>query len=209
MALTSLRRLGASDEQLLAFQSRYSTRIEPVRFRDAPLKGDPWHVSRGNIHHHPGLCHWFEQELKTRGRQAVLNEWIPRLIDTAGVDAFHALIRTALAVESGVDEELSAGLAYWVGSWKSLPVEDGPRLSITAREAFDRLRGGIDLGAPLTGMFGDQLGQLFESREFRQLIRWRGPNMGIAELAREAAQIYLACGHFFALHMVTGTQAVH
>jgi hypothetical protein len=59
------------------------------------------------------------------------------------------------------------------------------------------------------GMFGDQLVLLASMPEFQSLVRWRGPQMDLQNLARASARIYLSTGLFFALHMVTGTQAVH
>lgn len=210
MALTSLRRLGASDDQLECFRERYSARLEPPRFGDVVVEEDPWTGSRGAIARYPGLCRWFTRELQRRGRDAVLHTWIPRLVPAAGVDAFHALIRTALGVESGVDEELACGLAYWVGSWQPMPVDEGPRETGSAAEMFSRLRTDPEFAqiAACTGMFGERLATLSALPGFRRLVRWRGPGVGLADLARESARIYLSCGHFFALHMVTGTHAV-
>jgi len=212
MALTSLRRLGASDAELVEFRKHYAAKLEPPRFAAAEMPADPWPEARGRIHLYPGLRHYFDQALTRRGRDAVLREWIPRLLPSAGVDAFHGLIRTAVAVESGVDAELACGLAYWLGVSADIPVNDGPRLDLPVGEMFERIRVSPSFApesARLSGMFGDQLMQLAAQDAFRDLVRWRGQSVGLRELAQGSARIYLASGHFFALHMVTGTQAVH
>jgi hypothetical protein len=212
MALTALRRLGAADADLLRFRERYAAKLEAPRFAAASLPARIWPDARGQLHLYPALRTFFDHDLETRGRDAVLSQWIPRLISSAGVDAFHGLIRTALAVESGVNAELACGLGYWTGVGADIPVDDGPRLDVPAREMFEQLR--IDPAfsreaASLNGMFGDQLMQLAALKPFRDLVKWRGPAVGLRELAQESARIYLGCGHFFALHMVTGSQAVH
>lgn len=212
MALTSLRRLGASNAELIEFRKTYAAKLEPPRFGAAEAPEDPWPAARGCIQLYPGLRHYFDQALTRRGRDAVLLEWIPRLLPSAGVDAFHGLIRTAVAVESGVDAELACGLAYWLGVSANIPVNDGPRLDLPAGEMFERLRVSPSFApesARLSGMFGDQLMQLAAQDTFRDLVRWRGQSVGLRELAQASARIYLASGHFFGLHMVTGSQAVH
>ncbi len=211
MALVSLRRLGASDLELRQFRDRYATRLEPQRFPEQPIVGEIWPDCRGHRQLYPGLRRYFANALQAQGRDQVLREWLPRLIETAGIDALHPLIRTALAVEAEAEAELACALAYWVSAWEAMPVDDGPRERSDPTELFHRLRSHPVLGnRPVsTDMFGVQLGRLGGLPEFRRLVRWRGPAVGLMDLAREAARVYLGFGHFFALHMVTGSQAVH
>ncbi len=211
MALVSLRRLGASDDEMRQFRDRYAKRLEPQRFKERTIVGPVWPDCRGKRQLYPGLRRYFESALQEQGRDAVLREWMPRLIETAGIDALHPLIRTALGVEGDCAAELACALAYWVSAWEPVPVDDGPREQSDPAELFHRLRAHPVLGhrPASTDMFGIQLGQLGGMAEFRQLVRWRGASVGLSDLAREAARIYLDYGHFFALHMVTGSQAVH
>lgn len=211
MALVSLRRLGASDNELVQFRDRYAKRLEPQRYEERAIVGPVWPDCRGQRRLYPGLRRHFEHALAQRGRDEVLREWMPRLIETAGIDALHPLIRTALAVEGGSDAELACALAYWVSAWESVPVDDGPREQGDPGSLFHRLRAHPVLGhrPASTDMFGVQLGQFGALADFRRLVRWRGASVGLKDLAREAARVYLGYGHFFALHMVTGSQAVH
>jgi Questin oxidase-like len=211
MALVSLRRLGASDDELTQFWDRYAKRLEPQRYQERSIVGPVWPNCRGMRQLYPGLRRYFEIELQRQGRDAVLREWLPRLIESAGIDALHPLIRTALAVEGECTSELACALAYWVSAWEPVPVDDGPREQSDPAELFHRLRAHPVLGhrPASTDMFGIQLGQLSGMEDFRRLIRWRGASVGLKNLAREAARVYLGYGHFFALHMVTGSQAVH
>ena len=211
MALVSLRRLGASDDDLRQFGHRYARRLEPQRFKERTIVGAVWPDCRGKRQLYPGLRRYFESALAEQGRDGVLREWMPRLIETAGIDAFHPLIRTALAVEGECDAELACALAYWVSAWEQVPVDDGPREQSDPAQLFHRLRAHPVLGhrPASTDMFGVQLGQLGGIEDFRRLVRWRGESVGLVDLAREAARVYLGYGHFFALHMVTGSQAVH
>ncbi len=211
MALVSLRRLGASDSELTQFRDRYAKRLEPQRYEERTIVGPVWPDCRGKRQLFPGLRRYFENALDQQGRGGVLREWMPRLIETAGIDALHPLIRTALAVEGECDAELACALAYWVSASEPVPVADGPREQSDPAELFHRLRAHPVLGQrpASTDMFGAQLGQLGGMEGFRRLIRWRGASVGLKDLAREAARVYLGYGHFFALHMVTGSQAVH
>ena len=211
MALVSLRRLGASDDDLIQFRDRYAKRLEPQRFKERTIVGPVWPDCRGQRQLYPGLRRYFESAIAEQGRDVVLREWMPRLIETAGIDALHPLIRTALAVEGECASELACALAYWVSAWEPVPVDDGPRQQSDPAQLFHRLRAHPELGhRPVsTDMFGTQLGQLGGLDDFRRLVRWRGASVGIVDLVREAARVYLDYGHFFALHMVTGSQAVH
>lgn len=212
MALLSLRRLGATDVELAAFRQRYVTRLEPQRFSVIPLPADAWLGARGRRHFYPALRQYFQQLLANDGTESVLRRWIPRLIGSAGIDAFHPLIRTALAVESQSAAELSCGLAYWVSAWADLPFsrpKQRERMSIS--EAFAALRVHPEFGErPNNGaMFGEQLGRLAQMPAYGQLVNWRGEFCDLKSLAQEAARIYLSTQLFFSLHMVTGAQAAH
>lgn len=211
MALVSLRRLGASDSELTRFRDRYAKRLEPQRYKERAIVAPVWPDCRGQRQLYPGLRRHFERVLVQQGRDEVLRAWMPRLIETAGIDALHPLIRTALAVDGECDTELACALAYWVSASEPVPVDDGPREQSDAAELFHRLRAHPVLGhrPASTDMFGTQLGQLGTLEDFRRLVRWRGASVGLKDLAREAARVYLGYGHFFALHMVTGSQAVH
>ncbi len=111
MALCALRALGASDARLRSFFDGYVRRLEPDATRKAPL-GD-WRTRRGDLAAYGQLSATFHDAVLREGIPNVLRRILPELVAGVGAAAFHGLIRTAYAVESGHSAETAAALAYW------------------------------------------------------------------------------------------------
>ena len=120
MALAALKRLGADDARLAAFAARYSQRLRPAPAPAEWPAGEPWRARLGQTNAWPAYRHLFLHWLVTESADAVLQQTMPTLMAGCGGAAFHGLIRTAYAVQSGHGQELADALAYWACRWLDL-----------------------------------------------------------------------------------------
>lgn len=97
MALHALGALGADEATLRAFDRRERARL-PARAPWPALDADEVHLGT---------------RIATDGAAAVLARRLPERLAQAGAAAFHGLIRTAHAWESGHPGELALALAWW------------------------------------------------------------------------------------------------
>lgn len=182
MALAALHRLGAGVGRLDEFASVYARRLEPV----TPSDPTP----------------------QVSGLPTLANR-LPALLPGIGGAAFHGLIRTAYAVESGHTGELAAALAYWSTRCVSLPTPL-PKLGERAVEDWlsqveDRLAGWTSdkrliiermLDAALLPAFAGAVDGLKLSPDILQ------------RLSAMAADRYLRTRNFTVLHLITSCHAL-
>lgn len=120
MALSALKRLGADDARLAGFAHTYSLRLRPAPPAAEWPAGEPWRALLGQQHAWPAYRHLFLHWLATEEPDAVLQQTLPVLMAGCGGAAFHGLICTAYAVQSGHGQELADALAYWACRWLDL-----------------------------------------------------------------------------------------
>jgi len=217
MALAALDGLGAGEARLREFCARYAARFEgapPVAApRAEPACGD-WTARLGCFDAWPVLRAHFAAALAERGRDAVLAASLPVLVLGVGAVAFHGLIRTAHAVESGHEGELGAALAYWAARWLPLEAPAGPAVDYsTAADWLDALDARLrvaDAGWTAGGrLIVDRMRDATRTTAYRQLAgrRVERPLVALGDLARAAAARYAATRNFTVLHLVTGARA--
>jgi hypothetical protein len=124
MALCALKRLGAKDARLASFAELYAQRLVPAPSASPWPAGAPWAERLGDLSAWPAYRSLFHDWLVAEGTADVLEQALPRLMAGCGASAFHGLIRTAYAVQSGHGRELADGLAYWACRW--LPLGEAP-----------------------------------------------------------------------------------
>ena len=217
MALAALDGLGAGETRLCEFFVGYVRRFTTL----APASPAPaldWPALRGRIDGFAALCATFSAMLTRNGRDVVLREALPRLIDGVGGAAFHGVIRTAHAVESEHNGELAAALAYWAARWMPLAPPD------TAQPDIDKVADWLDAidsrarqdapvwrsPAPLiTGRMRDASGHpAYHGVAGRLRSTDRDPGALLYELALCAAGRYAATRNFTVLHMATAARAL-
>ena len=189
MAALALHRLGATDERLQEFVTFYSRRLNPRPADEAQRAAK------------------FEEALQARGRDALLADVLPRLTPAIGSAAFHGLIRTAYAVDSGDDIDLPDALTYWEMTYAELGGPEGDPRFDTAAEAFEAMHRDERLPKEFGGrLIIGAMKSAVAHREFEDYLR---PirNLTLDDLARVAASVYLATGSFTALHLLTGCHA--
>lgn len=229
MALAALDGLGAHAEQMRSFYAHYARRLAPT---SAP-SGAPaspaaaretgggaavdWRARRGRIDAFAVLRRGFADALARDGRDALLRDVLPALMDGSAGGAFHGPIRVAHAVECGHDGELAAALAYCAARWEPLPAPSraegaftDPAAWLAAIDAHQRRTApGWRSPAPL---ISERMRHAARTAAWKALADALVPADDdvpalLAALARAAAARYAAPGNFTVLHMATASRA--
>jgi hypothetical protein len=117
--------VGADSQRLQEFAVAYGQRLTALT-ATAPLpagQGDDRLTRRGDPVAYPELRAFLENRLRRDGKAAVLRAALPALVSGSGGVAFHGLLPTSYAVDSGHVGEFAAGQAYW--ACRHLPLAEG------------------------------------------------------------------------------------
>jgi hypothetical protein len=208
MALHALQELGASPQRLREFADRYLARFESMELPPAAEPVSDWHALRGQDRSHASLLATFRQSLARAGRDAVLREAVPALLPGVSAAAFHGVIRTAHAIESGHEDELAQALAYWAWRWQALaaPPAGGPL-------GFEAWTAALVEQAPGwthdAGLISLRMAAATSSAPYRALAGRLAVDEGLLpRLSAFAARRYAQTRNFTVLHMVTGLRAL-
>jgi hypothetical protein len=191
MALQALASLGASDAQLQAFLDQQPP--IPLRARWPALDAAEQRL---------------RLELQQQGAGTVLARLLPERLAHAGAVAFHGLIRTAHAWESGHPGELALAMAWWLQRDQPLPVlHVNPQLHLA-----DWWAALLALPAP-EGMPQDWIAQRMQAWVqtpgfIRIAPQLRLEADGLQQLAALALRAYADSGNFTILHLVTASRAL-
>ncbi len=209
MALVALHRLGASDARLQAFADAYRPKLEAAPPAVDWPAGEPWKAAFGEPAAWAAYRALFAQWLVHESRDAVLAQVLPALMPGCGAAAFHGLIRTAYAVESGHAGELADGLAYWACRFLPLPDagergrEDDPGV------VLDALRGPMQSWRCDAGLIVERMQAAAQHPAFTaHVARLRVGDSTLASLARLALARYAQGGDFTVLHLATASHAL-
>jgi hypothetical protein len=210
MALHALAQLGADALRLQRFFDHYARRFEGRAAEPKAAAVNDWLPLRGRADAFGALQATFAAALRRQGRDATLRAALPALWPGAAAAAFHGLIRTAHALQSGHDGELAAALAYWAWRWQPMADGDeGPPLPFDAWS--ERL---IEAGRSSSfegGLISHRMARAAAtSADYRSLATRLRPDDRLPQrLWAFAAQRYAATRNFTVLHMVTGVRALH
>lgn len=208
MALVALQRLGASDQRLLEFASRYSLRLHAAPPIETWDPGDPWRERLGDPGAWPLYRDLFAQWQAAEGPLALLQQAVPHLMPGCGAAAFHGLIRTAYAFESGQAGELADGLAYWACRWMDLGLT-GPVSGPLQRDPTPLAAALAALPASPENLIAHRMQAAVLTPEFDGIAARLALNEEtLPRLARLAAQSYARSGNFTVLHLVTSAHAL-
>lgn len=206
MALLAIDALGLGDEEIERFARCYEGRLEPVSAGLGAV--DDWSSCLGESEREPDLLAHFDESIVRRGREAVLADVVPRLLDGLITDAFHPLLRLSYGLAFGREDEIAAGLAYWVATHRSLPPPtpvSGARMSPV--EVATQLSRALADAEPITsgGLITPRLVLAAGRPEYRELVDRAEPCL--SELAVLASRLFVASDTFVSLHAVTATHA--
>ncbi|UOD30178.1 questin oxidase family protein [Massilia violaceinigra] len=203
MTLIALDRMGAPvDSMARAFDAN----ARQLQARDADISpvadGADW---LGKGRNAGGLERYFQACARRDGRDAVLRDWLPRLLPGVAASAFHCLIRLAYAIDAGDQDEACAALAYWVMEYVSL---DLPPDTVDAAPAAlaARLAMAVAGHAPWDGIIIDRMRQAARHPGVAgTAIQPRG--LDLRQVAQFALGAYHAREDFTLLHTVTACHA--
>jgi hypothetical protein len=211
MALVALKRLGADDEHLNAFATRYGHRLQAAPAAAPWPAGDPWPSRLGERAAWPAYRTLFAEWLDWEGAASVLSQVLPVLMPGCGAAAFHGLIRTAHALQAGHAGELADGLAYWACRWLPLGAA-GPAPARRVRDPavlLARMQRSMRQPLPERGLIFERLQDVAALPAFAPAVAALRVDSGSLErLARHAAQLYVGGGSFTVLHLVTSAHAL-
>ena len=212
MALHALQRMGAKPERLQEFHDAYSQRFTGLGRTAVMEPAADWRDLRGLEGAYPALLATFASMVSRDGADQVLRAALPDLLPGVAAAAFHALIRTAHAIESGHQAELANALAYWAWRWQPLRLPTDREATMSFDAWADRLvqtAQGWRTEGPLISI---RMEEATKSQAYQNLAI--GPvglttlPEAIARLAQLAAQRYVVAPNFTVLHMVTGLRAL-
>ncbi len=219
MALHAAWELGADARRLRAQFDHDAPLLEtfaaptPMAPRNPKLPWD-WTPLRGQTAAYAVLRAGFDDALSEEAPEAVLRRVLPELLPGLHAFAFHGLIRTAHAWESGHRGELASALATWAAWWEVLPTgrefERRDRLDIAAWARLLRERSaGWRSTQPmiLRRMHDASRTALFDLMAERLALAddLAQQRERMLEVARDA---YLHSRNFTLLHMITGLRAL-
>lgn len=203
MALVALDRLGADADTLRGFADGYAGRLVPAAASESEL--DP-HDYLGSSGDYPRFARFFRERIREAGTDAVLRDWVPVLMPGLAASAFHAMIRLAYAIESGIDDEIALALAYWASEYATLPLSLEPAAG-SLDEIAARLRATLAGHVFKPGIIIDKMLE----------IGWHPALAGatvqplapppLSEIARFGLDAYWEREDFTLLHLVTGCHA--
>nr|WP_295075400.1 questin oxidase family protein [uncultured Roseateles sp.] len=215
MALHALFELGASAQQLRAFESSYARRFEGLASAVPAPAATDWLALRGQMSAYAPLRACFEAALAQEGRDALLRRVLPELMEEGlATAAFHGLIRTAHAIQAGHEPELASALAYWASRWQALPAPrhaaEPPNLALPDWvAALAAGAQGWRSEAPLIQL---RMQEASATPIYQALADALAPAADaptrVAELAQLALAIYMQTRNFTVLHMITGLRAL-
>ena len=211
MALVALNALGADASRMEAFFTTISARLNAASPASAAC--DDWLAMRGDRAAFASIRAHFLQEIAEHGRDAVLRQALPSLVDGVGAVAFHGLLRTASATVANNDTELASGLAVWASGYL-------PLTSFVAAQPFDANSVNVadwlahmaaqgDAWRVDTGMITPQMRAFVRTPAFRNGVdRLVVHDNTLRELATLALATYLRSADFTVLHLITSAHAL-
>jgi hypothetical protein len=195
MTLCAMQGLGATDSLLQQFEAEYRLRLRRV---SSNLLSAGWRGAVGNPGEYLGLMHYLRAQIDQTSINEVVKEFLPEFLSGLALDAFHPIIRLGYAIDFESASETAAALAYLITSYREVPFSQQHIIDLPVALAQQ-----VDAGS-------QPFNQARFSQRMTELIDVLGYPVGTASFevcANCALEIYMGTRDFFALHMVTATQA--
>lgn len=209
MALVALDGLGAGERQVSAFAARYERKLRPAPEPAGLVTAETASDFLGRPEAFSSWTLFFKDELARAGVRETLRLWTSRLAPGIGSFAFHGLIRTAYALESGSRGELARALASWAASYAALgelpPLSRSP---VSPAEALAALDGDRRFSRRRYSgrRIADRMAQAAADPEAARIVALAG-HVDIGSLAAALLGAYAATGDFTVLHGLTACHA--
>ncbi|MEM7080713.1 MAG: questin oxidase family protein [Pseudomonadota bacterium] len=195
MLLCAMAALGADQAQLSAERERYQQRLRPEV--QGPTLAH-WRDGIGRMECYAPLRRHFSAEIERSSVDACLHAHLHEFFPSLAQTAFHGVIRLAYAIDFGSPAEVAAGLAYMAASCVDTPITT-TRINIAQVMRTQAAQPAQEFSSE---RFGARIRQLIEQDAYPE-----GCAASMAECAAVALDVFRSTRNFFALHMVTATQA--
>ena len=197
MTLCAISGLGGNQDALLAYRDQYKKILHEI----CPVSARPdWRQGIGRNESYPSLLAWFSKQIAENGIQSTVSEYLPEFIGSLAMEAFHPIIRLGYAIDFKSEAETAAALAYIACSHKNVPINVYHTVDIRT-EMFGQVKAG-PRSFKETG-FTRGIYELLDENCYPL-----GRTADISDAAIVALDVFRSTRNFFALHMVTVTQAV-
>ncbi len=197
MTLCAIAGLGGEFDTLVAYRKQYQEKLHEIPLQ----KPSPnWRDDIGSNESYPALFGWFSQEVAKKGIDSTVREYLPEFISSLAMEAFHPIIRLGYALDFNSEVDTAAALAYIASSHQHVPVSVDQRIELQNEMQKQVSAGPRVFSRP---RFTENIRALIEADDYPN-----GRTTDISDCAKTALDIYRSTRNFFALHMVTATQAV-
>jgi len=197
MTLCAITGLGGNLDALHAYRDQYKKILHEIPSVNAI---PDWRQGIGRNESYPSLLAWFTGQVAEKGIESAVSEYLPEFIDSLAMEAFHPIIRLGYAIDFKSEAETAAALAYIASSHKNVPVNVDHTIDIQTG-MLEQVRIG-PRSFKGTG-FTRSICELLAENNYPV-----GRTADIGDAAIIALDIFRSTRNFFALHMVTATQAV-
>ncbi|HYC38645.1 MAG TPA: questin oxidase family protein [Usitatibacter sp.] len=210
MAIAALDAMGASDEDLARFESRYLPQLEPLMAAVVVIEEGDEAAHLGSPRAFPEWLRYFSAAIARDGAEGVLRRWVDRFTPALAAGAFHGAIRTAFALESEAEDELAHALAYWASAYVTLPLPSPPEGSLSPHQVLEAIsRDPAYAGERLPGrsIIGRTLAATRTAGFDTHAMSLDPDQLALDAIALALLRAYAASGDFTLLHGITGTHA--
>lgn len=205
MATIALWRLGASSAQVHRFAQNYEARLQRRPVPAGANTLSPRSVILGT-HDFERNVEFFSTLLKTSSPESVLGHWVPRLLPGLGASAFHGLIRTAYAFESGCHPELAGALALWSAEYVCFPMAQVEQ-DRAPHAMIEELIVHFGMGRSYSGTIIDRMAAVALDPFFAAGVPLPR-SLSLEQIRHAVLELYAIREDFTLLHTVTATHAV-
>ena len=197
MTLCAITGLGGSFATCVAYRDDYKKILHEFPPQD-PISN--WRQGLGQRDGYPSLFAWFSERVAEKGIDEVVSEYLPACIGSLAMEAFHPIIRLGYAIDFKSEPETAAALAYIVSSHRDVSVDVDKEIDLE-KNMRKQTQGGAR--SFVSAGFTRNICELLDANEYSV-----GRAAGLGDCAAIALDVYRSTRDFFALHMVTATQAV-
>ena len=198
MTLCAITGLGGDLKTCIAYRDDYKTRLHEVA-TDKPIVD--WRAGIGRDECYASLLSYFMDEVGKKGIEATVGKFLPEVVSSLALEAFHSVIRLGYAIDFNSELETAAALAYSVIAHRSgIPLNVDRKIDLKHALLSQANAGAISFNK---SGFSDKIHELVDAREYPVACA-----TSFDDCAAVSLDIYRSTRNFFALHMVTATQAV-
>jgi len=195
MTLCAMSGLGGSTESLDTYRADYRQILHDIT-EQPPI--EHWRAGLGEGDEcYPAVLSWCLAEIEATSVAHTVRKLLPELIDSLALRALHPLVRLGYALEFEHPGEVAAALAYWVTSHRDVPLGLDKPIDLAATL---HAQAATDFSSPI---FGLRIHEQIDANTYPE-----GRAETLTTCAQTALDIYCSTRNFFALHLVSASQAL-